>query len=49
MDGRGYKKATDLMILPIQKFSASFTRIEALKIHKYLHPGFFYGLPLIHA
>jgi hypothetical protein len=28
------------MILSIQKFSASFTRTEALKIHKYLHPGY---------
>jgi hypothetical protein len=33
--------ATDFMILSIQKFSASFTRTEALKIHKYLHPGYF--------
>jgi hypothetical protein len=29
------------MILSIQKFSASFTRTEALKIHKYLHPSNF--------
>jgi hypothetical protein len=29
------------MILSIQKFSVSFTRTEALKIHKYLHPGYF--------
>jgi hypothetical protein len=28
-------------ILSIQKFSASFTRTEALKIHKYLQPGYF--------
>jgi hypothetical protein len=33
--------ATDFMILSIQKFSVSFTRTEALKIHKYLHPGYF--------
>jgi hypothetical protein len=30
--------ATDFMILSIQKFSASLTRTEALKIHKHLHP-----------
>jgi hypothetical protein len=35
------KMVTDFMILSTQKFSASFTRIEALKIHKYLHPGYF--------
>jgi hypothetical protein len=35
------KMATDFMILSIQKFSASFTRTEALKIHKYLHHGYF--------
>jgi hypothetical protein len=29
------------MILSIQKFSASFTGTEALKIHKYLHLGNF--------
>jgi hypothetical protein len=36
------KMATDFMILSTQKFSASFTRTEALKIHKYLHPGYFF-------
>jgi hypothetical protein len=34
------KMATDFMILSTQKFSVS-TRTEALKIHKYLHPGYF--------
>jgi hypothetical protein len=39
--GVAKKMATDFMILSIQKFSASFTRTEALKIHKYLQPGYF--------
>jgi hypothetical protein len=39
--GVAKKMATDFMILSIQKFSVSFTRTEVLKIHKYLHPGYF--------
>jgi hypothetical protein len=37
------KKKTDFMIFSTQKFSdsVSFTRTEALKIHKYPHPGYF--------
>jgi hypothetical protein len=35
------KMATDFMILSIQKFSVSFARTEAPKIHQYLHPGYF--------
>jgi hypothetical protein len=38
--GVAKKMVTDFMILLIQKFSASFTRTEALKMHKYLHPGY---------
>jgi hypothetical protein len=35
------KMANNFMILSTQKFGVSFTRTEALKIHKYLHPGYF--------
>jgi hypothetical protein len=42
MDGRGKNNGDRyFMILSIQKYSASFTSYQALKIHKYRHPGYF--------